>query len=312
MVDLVRRFLAKPLAEDFGWRNQVFSSAQGGLYVFLFLYFFIPIRFAPGQSRVPMLALLAGGVAVATFVANFVVPRLLPRLYDEDRWTIGRFSLHTVFVLFCISLSNHLILLATGNETPSFANMFVTVTLIGFFPITLTVLLAQQRQLKRHIRQAERLNQVLPTVPSAETSPIRSPNTEPTPNQTDSSIATHSTVSISLVPSIGKDRLTLQPEQLLAVESVANYVDVYWLNGSALKKTTLRLTLKDVETAVANYSSFFRCHRAFVVNLDAVQHMTGNARGYQLTLHHLSQTIPVSRSFADAFEQRFAGYKAYR
>lgn len=289
MVDLVRRFLAKPLAEDFGLRNQVFSSAQGGLYVFLFLYFFIPIRFAPGQSRVPMLALLAGGVAVATFVANFVVPRLLPRLYDEDRWTIGRHSLHTVFVLFCISLSNHLILLATGNETPSFANMFVTVTIIGFFPITLTVLLAQQRQLKRHIRQAERLNQTTHT-------PVNSPGDTP----------------ISLVPSIGKDRLTLQPDQLLAVESVANYVDVYWLNGGALQKTTLRLTLKEVGTTLADYPLFFRCHRAFVVNLDAVQHMTGNARGYQLTLQHLPQTVPVSRSYTDAFEQRFSGHKASR
>ncbi len=46
-------------------------------------------RFAPGQSAVLMLALFGLGCAITTLLANYVIPRLLPRLHDEDRWTVG-------------------------------------------------------------------------------------------------------------------------------------------------------------------------------------------------------------------------------
>ncbi len=296
MVTTFQQFLNRPLAEDFSFRNQLFSSVQGGLYVFLFLYFFIPGQFAPEQSRVQMLALLAVGVAGATLLANFVIPRLWPQPYDEDRWTVGKHVAQTVFVLFCISGSNYLMLRMTGNQTPSFGNMLLTVTLIGFFPITLTVLLAQQRQLKRNLRQARVLNAALPVqVESAPTPIAQLVLTGDAPDRP---------VGITLVSSVGKDRLSLQPDQLLAIESVGNYAEVYWLNSGELQQTTLRLTLKEAETALAGKGSFFRSHRAFIVNLQAVVHTTGNARGYQLTVRELPKEIPVSRGFVDAFEER--------
>lgn len=256
-----------------------------------------------------MLALLAAGVTVAVFFANALIPQLFPRLYDEDRWTIGKHSLHTVFVLLCISLSNYLILKLSDNDTPTFANMFLTVTIIGFFPITLTVLLAEQRRLRRNLRQAELLNRALPTPVAASIHPTPAVAPSPAPLATDA-VQTDIPASITFVPSVGKDRLTLQPDQLLAAESLANYAELYWLKGDVLQKTTLRLTLKEVENVLANYPQFFRCHRAFVVNLNAVQHTTGNARGYQLTVRNLAQEIPVSRGYADAFEGRFLGTRS--
>ncbi|KAB7731236.1 LytTR family transcriptional regulator [Rudanella paleaurantiibacter] len=290
MVTWIRRFLARPLAEDFSFRNQLLSSIQGGVYVFLFIFFFIPGRFTSGESRLLLLGVLSLGVTVSTLLANYVVPRLLPRVYDEDRWTVGQHILHTIFTLFCISLSNHLILTVSGNATPPFLNMLLMVTLIGFFPITMSVVLAQQRQLKRNLRRALQLNEALPErpAPTANPTPITSP---PDP-------------AITFVPTSGKDRLTIQPAQLLAIESVGNYLDFYWLNGSDVQKTTLRLTLKEAENKLAAYPQFFRCHRAFLVNLDAIRHTSGNARGYQLTLHQLPQEIPVARGYVEPFEAR--------
>lgn len=307
MIDSIRRFLNRPLAEDFSLRYQAFSSVQGGLYVFLFLYFFVQGNFRPESSRVQALALLAAGVLAATFFANAVVPRVIPRWYDEDQWTVGKHCLQTVFVLFCISLSNNLVLTLTNNEAPSFGNMFLTVSVIGFFPITLTVLLAEQRRLKRHLKQAELVNQVLPAATLAQPEPTILPNAVTSVPSLEQIATVKLPASITFIPTVGKDRLTLQPDQLRVIESVGNYVDVYWVNGDAIQKTTLRLTLKDVEATLASYPQFFRCHRAFVVNLEAVQHTVGNARGFLLTLRDLPQEIPVSRSFADEFEARLLG-----
>ncbi|WP_317166355.1 LytTR family DNA-binding domain-containing protein [Spirosoma agri] len=46
----------------------------------------------------------------------------------------------------------------------------------------------------------------------------------------------------------------------------------------------MRSTLKGIESALGQHPQFFRCHRAFVVNLSTVVHADGNARGYQLPL----------------------------
>jgi DNA-binding LytR/AlgR family response regulator len=50
---------------------------------------------------------------------------------------------------------------------------------------------------------------------------------------------------------------------------------------------------------------YFRCHRAFIVNLDNVLDWKGNALGYQLTIRDYTQKIPVSRQKVKAFDQLY-------
>ncbi|WP_317171893.1 LytR/AlgR family response regulator transcription factor [Spirosoma validum] len=83
-----------------------------------------------------------------------------------------------------------------------------------------------------------------------------------------------------------------------------NYVEVHWLDGDTAQKTVLRSTLKGIESVLEQHPQFFRCHRAYLVNLSAVVHADGNARGYQLTLEGVNQTTPVSRSLLSAFDGR--------
>jgi DNA-binding LytR/AlgR family response regulator len=102
--------------------------------------------------------------------------------------------------------------------------------------------------------------------------------------------------------------LTLSPDQIRYVESVANYVDVHWVDGAGdWHKTTLRNTLKNLEKAFAVYPQLFRCHRAFIVNLNTIDLVEGNAQGYRLTLTGTTQLIPVSRSYLAEFDTRVAG-----
>lgn len=273
-------------------RHQARLSAQAAGYVFLFLFLF-----AGGNTghypRWLVLGTLAVGCGLSSLVANVVVPRLFPAYYDEERWTVKRHIGHVLLVLLFVALGNQAILWLFGLDAPPFLMMYLIVTAIGFFPVSLGIMLAERRRLKRNLEQAQQLNRQLDrlhNVPST-----TAPTTEPTLPR-----------SISLVSDSGKDRLNLLPNQLIYVESVGNYVEVHWLNFMFPQKTVLRSTLKDVEAALADQPQFFRCHRAFIINLRAVSYTTGNARGYQLTMSGSNREIPVSRTYVAAFDARLA------
>lgn len=292
---MLRSFLNRPLAENFDAKTQVRLALQSGLYVFLFVGLLNGSFRRLGDTAV--VGLMSVGCVVMVILANVIIPKLLPVFYDEDRWTVGRHIIHTLLVLFLISVSNQLVLTLLEAGRPSFGQMYLLVTAIGFFPIMLGVFVAEQRRLKRNLAQAQvvngQLHQRTPQTPVSlpATTPQTQTATQPTP--------------ILLISESGKERLTLQPGQLLYVESVGNYVDVHWLNGSQLQKSVLRSTLKEVADKLTGHPQFFRCHRAFLVNLDAVVQTEGNARGYQLTLTGIQTKIPVSRSYLDSFNARF-------
>jgi len=295
MLRRITDFLNRPIAEEFSFRVHLPLSLQAGVYVFLF------VSLMNGSFRsvsaLAITGLLSVGCVGAVLLTNVVIPKLLPAFYDEDRWTVGRHCTHTLFVLFVISCTNQLILAWLDSRGPSFGQMYLLVTLIGFFPIMLGVFVAEQRRLKRNLSHAQTMNEQLAQGP---VSPAQQP-----PDKVIARPIGNVSKPVLLTSDSGKERLSLQPDQLLCVESVGNYVEVYWVDGGQAQKTTLRATLKDIADTLAGYPQFLRCHRAFLVNLNAVRRTEGNARGYQLTLAGLESRVPVSRSYLETFDARF-------
>ncbi|MBO0936940.1 LytTR family transcriptional regulator [Fibrella sp. HMF5335] len=292
MFSTVRSLLSRPLAEDFSWRYQAWLSMQAGLYVLFFLTAFNVGE--PGRwAQLPAHMLFAAGCALSSWLANMVMPRLLPGWYDEDRWTVGRHVLHILVVLLFVAAGNQAILSVLHLSMPSFLQMYAMVTVVGFVPVFVGVMLAERRRLKRNLAHAQQLNAQLNQLHKPE--PTALSPTQPTLPK-----------GILLTGESGKERLSLLPNQLIYVESVGNYVEVHWLNFMFPQKTVLRSTLKDVEAALSEHPQCFRCHRAFIVNLRAVSHTTGNARGYQLTMSGSNREIPVSRNYIAAFDARMS------
>lgn len=127
MLHRLRHLLNRPLVEDFSGKNQLWMSVQGGLYVFIFIYLFGGIGQAGSFSRLALLTFFGVAVCITTLVANYLVPLLLlllPALYDEERWTVGKHALHVLFVLLCVSIGNQLVLLLTGSDYPPFWQMY--------------------------------------------------------------------------------------------------------------------------------------------------------------------------------------------
>ena len=65
-------------------------------------------------------------------------------------------------------------------------------------------------------------------------------------------------------------------------------------------KLLLRSSLSRLEAQIIDRSNIVRCHRSYVVNLDRVERVTGNAQGYKLHLFGGQFQVPVARRYNDS------------
>ncbi len=84
--------------------------------------------------------------------------------------------------------------------------------------------------------------------------------------------------------------------ELLFIRSAGNYLEVHHLEGGRVARKVVRGSLKMVEARLAEWPRLMRCHKSYVVNLDRLVKVGGNAQGYHLRLDHGEELVPVSRS----------------
>lgn len=153
------------------------------------------------------------------------------------------------------------------------------------------------------------------TAPSPDTSGIttaaNSPDTSGATEaaaycDTSGTSAGHSDTSVSPLRLEGSSRETVELQssaQLLFVESDGNYALVHYLSDGKAVRKAVRCTLKQVEEQLSGRQGIMRCHRAYIVNIAHVEHVSGNGQGYRLTLDSIQEQVPVSRQYAAAVYQ---------
>jgi len=108
---------------------------------------------------------------------------------------------------------------------------------------------------------------------------------------------------IHISSSLKKESLNFRASELLFVSSDGNYVDFHLYRDARIQKVPIRNSISNIEQQFSSMPNYFRCHRAYIVNLDQVSGRTGNALGYQLTLRQCPEKIPVSRQKVKTFDQ---------
>ena len=89
---------------------------------------------------------------------------------------------------------------------------------------------------------------------------------------------------------------TIPLDQFLFIKAANNYVEVNYLEGEDVKKYLLRNSIRNMEQQLTS-ASIKRCHRSYIVNMDQVGRITGNAQGHKLHFPLTAEyVVPVSRS----------------
>ncbi len=113
---------------------------------------------------------------------------------------------------------------------------------------------------------------------------------------------------IKINSSLKKETLSFRASEFLFVMSDGNYVVFYLLRNNEVRKIPIRNSISNIHNQFAAYPDFFRCHRAFIVNMMNVVRQKGNALGYQLSIANCGEKVPVSRQNVKAFDAMLSKY----
>jgi hypothetical protein len=259
-----------------------------GIFVGLFLLVFQPFGLSVWETPYKTVKILGFGLIsfLVTAFINLITPVLFPKQFTNERWTVGWEMLWVMVHIILIALANYFYLnWLIGNPVYAMGlfGMILVTFLIGIFPSAGSVLVNYIIKLKKYQQSASEI-----PVREHQPDPITEKSGEP--------------VFITLTAENEKDSLSFPPTELLYIESSDNYSTVVYLKNNQPVKTLLRSSLSRLENQLGsndNSNRITRCHRSYVVNLEKVEKVTGNAQGYKLHLQGGLFQIPVARKYND-------------
>ncbi|PLX02846.1 MAG: hypothetical protein C0595_09265 [Marinilabiliales bacterium] len=109
-------------------------------------------------------------------------------------------------------------------------------------------------------------------------------------------------ILININSNLKKESLTFRANEFLFVTSDGNYAIFYLYRNNEIKKVSIRNSISKIEKQLSEFPNFFRCHRAFIVNINKVVTKKGNALGYLLNIANCDIKVPVSRQKVKIFD----------
>ncbi len=255
-----------------------------GIFVALFLFLIRPFSI---EGEWADLAVASAGFGAVTVVFGWIFEfstRYVFRLkMDGPSWTLGKWILTSIILIVWIALGNYLFVnwlmdwRAMGYF--SFLRMIGYTSLIGIFPVALSGIIIQLKAAQKNEEVATDISEHL--------------HTDRDPEK----------VKTIVLEAENGQQLNLKVSDVLYVEAMQNYIMVWYVQNSEPQKMVLRTTLTATEDQFKN-TDVIRCHRSYLVNVDKIETVTGNAQGLKLKLLNVSGVeVPVSRSFIPAIRE---------
>lgn len=288
MIKDIRERLQEPFPDRKNLKQSFLSLLGVGLFVSLFLYLIRPFGMRGVSERNLLWICFGFGVVTVTFGLLYeLLNRYVFRIQmDLPTWNLQKWIVNTTGLILWIAFGNFLFINYVFGwkmlESWFLIQMLGNTLIVGIFPIVFSGLMIQLRAARNFQHQAEQIHPAAVQDLTAET-----------------------TALVHLSPSPGNG-LEIPIDALRYVEAMQNYVSVYYLADGQLKKEVIRSTIAKMESHLAD-GPVVRCHRSFLVNVDAIEKVSGNAQGLKLRLQSISGTeIPVSRTYIPRLKKLLA------
>ena len=260
-------------------RNLVGSIALGG-FVFSFLYVFKPfgLHVLPGEELVTV-TLGYGLVTTGYLIIHLTV---LAVFFRESSWTVWKEIINTLVIITMIGLCNFLYHAIYFSHTFNFITLlklqFETLA-VSFIPVSLIILLQQNFLLKKYLKEADEINR-----------------------KKDYEFSEGSDEKLITISAQNpKNNLEYSCNDILFCHAQDNYVIVHFIRDLKHTKEIIRTTLRKTREDLLEHDNYFHSHKSYIVNLDKVKKVTGNAQGLKLHFDSVNEIIPVSRKLHQEF-----------
>jgi LytTr DNA-binding domain len=312
--------LRQPFPSFYPSARSVYICALAGLSVFFVLFVMKP--FGMGKYPLESRWWIALGYGAITFIISVLftclLPWFFPKLFEEKNWNVNKEIIFFILLTLAITMGNlifsHWVDGAYINISNFIKNAIVTFS-VAFIPISISVLIKQQRLFYKYKKESTELNNLLqasgagkakPGFPVSSAGSIPELSSNIHPDKTDSGAKNNAL--ILLTGENQEEQLQIPENDVLAIQSADNYIKIYYIRLPQTHSVVFRNTLKKVEEQLAGFPQYFRCHRSYIVNLSKVTNIGGNAQGYKLTLQGLEEEVPVARNYNACIKEKIAAH----
>ncbi|MFA5299304.1 MAG: LytTR family DNA-binding domain-containing protein [Lutibacter sp.] len=253
---------------------------------FLFTYLFEPFTMNETEHKISSLWIIMLHAFIPIPIALCYLFLLNKNVKDTSRWTLGKEFLHLSLILLLIGLADFLLrdFIYTNPDNWSLRYLWEEIRntfLVGSLLLIILLPLNLERLLYKHLSFLKKL----PTQPSTTTI----------------------SNSVHITTPIVGEQFELNMEKFLFAKVESNYIEIACSSVNGFQKLLKRMTLKEFEEQLSSFSYVFKVHRSYLVNLQAVESIMGNAQGYALRLKNYPEgTIPVSRSTIQEFNHVYS------
>lgn len=275
------KFLLKPYPAPYPDLKKGWIAFVIGLFIALTLLILEPfdINLIETENRTLKIA----GFGLITFFLVFLftvlLPKWLPQVYNDKQWVVYKEILVLCVLITTIGICNALYsqyVFMDNDDAPNMLGFIGQTFILGTVPSAFIIAFDYYRSTKKYEEQSKELK-----------APFK--KTE----------STKAAKELELKGDNEGEQLVLTAEQLLYLESNANYVTICYEKEGILKKAVFRSSLSNMEKQLAEEVALKRCHRSYIVNLNRVQGVAGNAQGFQLSTPPLEERLPVSRKYVN-------------
>jgi len=303
----IQAILNKPYPLEERKQAQLKLAFIFGVVVFIFLFLLKPFGYTQNTVGALLECGVSGLITFATIAFDFlVIFPLFPGYFKEEKWTIGREIILTLIIIATIGTANIVMGSIFWGNTLSIANwltMIFYTAIIGIVPATISILINQARLLKKYRKEVQGINGTLHAI---NTALVKEPILIKEAVIEQTTLNEANPFYITIEAENEKDNLRIEAKSFLAASSADNYVKVFYLENDQIKNAMLRTTLKKLEENALPFPELFRCHRTAIINMAAVESLTGSAQGYRLQLMGLPEEIPVSRNLNQVIKEKLA------
>lgn len=269
-IQTLQSFLRRPFPEATNLSTYIKTLFIIALFVSLFLGLIQPFNMDQVEDSTWKYAILFGAITFISGITYELILRYVFKMKKEgENYTFFKWTLQVIGLLIFISLFNYLYLAFEFNmPLRGLLYMMWATFLVGVFPTVFIGTISMLKSEKNNSLIAASLNKK----------------------------------AVLHQPAVHKSSIfDISTDNIWFLESLQNYVNIYYWNGEAIEKKTERSTLKSCEGLITN-TTLLRCHRSYIVNTAKIESISGNAQGLKLKLSDYEILIPVSRSYIHLFK----------
>jgi len=282
----MNEYLNKPFPFIEKKNHRILASILFSGFIYVFLLIFQPFGISDIEYYKPIfIAGFSGITLIVLLFSFFILPAIFKNLFDFDKWTIKRNATFIIIQFLIITVFNWVYNSTIGKgiteQHSLFYFVFITVS-VGIIPTFFLIYFIEKNLLLKNQYIATKFTK----------------NIQHRTNISENS-------KIKLLSQNNDETILIELNQLICIKSEGNYLKVFFLKENIIKSKLIRNSISKIEEQLIIFEKVKRCHRSYIVNLEKLEKMTGNARNLNLHIPNLDFTIPVSRSFPKEIFKQF-------